>query len=164
MIEKLARTDGLTGLANRRMLEETLPREAARANRLKESLSAIFVDIDQFKSINDQFGHKAGDLVLAQIGNIFRKQLREYALSARFGGDEFVLLLPGTNKVGAIVIAERIREKVQAMAVPEYPRQVAVSMGIATLVAGESGDELVARADEALYRAKARGGNRLEVA
>ena len=164
MIETLARTDGLTSLANRRMLEETLPREAARASRLNESLSVIFIDVDHFKSINDQFGHKAGDQVLAQLGSIFKSQLRSYALAARYGGDEFVLLLPGTSKEEAIVIAERIREKIGDLAVPDYPRQVAVSMGVASFVADETGEELVARADEALYRAKEKGGSRLEVA
>lgn len=163
-IETLARTDGLTGLANRRMLEETLPREVARAGRLNESLSIIFVDVDHFKPINDEFGHRAGDQVLAQLGTIFKSQTRSYALAARFGGDEFVLLLPGTTREDAIVIAERIREKVATMAVPEYPRQVAISMGIAALVTGETGEGLVARADEALYRAKAKGGDRFEVA
>lgn len=88
-IALLARTDRLTGLANRRMLEETLPREAARAGRLNESLSVIFVDVDRFKPINDQFGHKAGDQVLAQLGIIFKRQLRSYALASRLGGDEF---------------------------------------------------------------------------
>lgn len=163
-IEKLARIDGLTGLANRRMLEETLPREAARANRLNESLSVIFVDVDHFKPINDEFGHKAGDQVLAQLGTIIKSQLRSYELAARFGGDEVVLLLPGTTREGAILIAERIRERVGILVIPEYPRQVAVSMGIAALGIGETGEELVARADEALYRAKGKGGNRFEVA
>jgi diguanylate cyclase (GGDEF)-like protein len=163
-IEKLARIDGLTGLANRRILEETLPREAARANRLNESLSVIFVDVDHFKPINDEFGHDAGDQVLAQLGNIFKSQLRSYDLAARFGGDEFVLLLPGTTRDGAIVIAERIRAGVGTLAFPEYPRQVTVSIGIAALGIGETGEELVAHADEALYRAKGKGGNRFEVA
>lgn len=163
-VEILARTDGLTGLANRRMLEEILPRDATRANRLNESLSMIFVDVDNFKPINDQFGHKAGDQVLVHLGTIFKNKIRSYALAARFGGDEFVLLLPGTTKEGAIVIAERIREMVGALALPECPRRIAVSMGIATFMTGETGGELMARADEALYRAKGNGGNRFEVA
>ena len=163
-IEKLARTDGLTGLANRRMLEEALPREAARARRFNESLSIIFVDVDHFKLINDQFGHKAGDQVLAQLGILFKSQIRSYALAARFGGDEFVLLLPGNTKEEAAVIAERIRDKIGAMRVQEYPRQVAVSMGIAVLADGETTEQFVARADEVLYRAKGKGGNSLEVA
>ena len=163
-IEKLARIDSLTGLANRRMLEETLPREVSRAGRLNENLSVIFVDVDHFKQINDDFGHKAGDQVLAQLGAIFKGQLRSYALAARFGGDEFVLLLPGNTKEEAIVIAERIRENIGALVMPEYPRQVAVTMGIAAFVAGETGEEFVARADKALYRAKAKGRNMFEVA
>jgi diguanylate cyclase (GGDEF)-like protein len=163
-IETLARIDVLTGLANRRMLEETLPWETARANRLNESLSVILVDVDHFKPINDEFGHEVGDQVLSQLGNIFKSHLRSYDLAARFGGDEFVLLLPGTTRDGAIVIAERIREAVGTFAFPEYPRQVAVSIGIAALGTGETGKELVARADDGLYRAKGKGGNRFEVA
>jgi diguanylate cyclase (GGDEF)-like protein len=163
-IELLVRTDTLTGLANRRMLEETLPRETARALRLNENLSVIFADLDHFKPINDQFGHNAGDQVLAGLGIVLKSQLRSYALATRFGGDEFVLLLPGTTKDGAVTVAERIREKVAAMTVPECPRQITMSMGVACLESGESGEELVARADEALYRAKGKGGNRVEVA
>jgi len=163
-IEMLARTDFLTGLANRRMLDETLPKEVARAGRLNESLSLIFVDVDRFKPINDQFGHKAGDQVLAQLGTIFKSQMRSYALAARFGGDEFVLLLPGAAQKEATIVAERIRERVAALALPEYPGHVSVSMGIATLATGETGKELVARADQALHRAKRNGGNSVEVA
>jgi diguanylate cyclase (GGDEF)-like protein/PAS domain S-box-containing protein len=161
-IESLARTDALTGLANRRVLEETLPRETARAKRLKESLSVIFADLDQFKSINDRFGHRAGDQVLARVGMIIKSQLRSYALASRFGGDEFVLLLPGTTKDDAVTVAERIREQVAASAVPECPRPITLSLGVATFEAGESGEELLARADGGLYHAKEKGGNRVE--
>jgi diguanylate cyclase (GGDEF)-like protein len=163
-IEKLAHTDGMTGLANRRLLEETLPREVTCAGRLGESLSAIFVDVDHFKKINDDFGHKAGDQVLAQVGTIFKSHLRSYDLAARFGGDECVLLLPGTTREDSALIAGRIQEMVKTLAVPEHPRQVTVSMGVAVLVAGETGEALVGRADEALYCAKEKGGNRFEVA
>jgi len=163
-IELLARIDILTGLANRRMLEETLPREVARASRLEESLSLIFIDIDHFKLINDQFGHKVGDQVLAQMGSIFKAQLRSYALAARFGGDEFILLLPGTGREGAITIAQRIQAILGTSVIPEYPRLVAVSMGIASLSDRETGEELLARADAALYRAKGKGGDGFEIA
>jgi diguanylate cyclase (GGDEF)-like protein len=163
-IELLARTDGLTGLANRRMLEEALSKEIARADRLTESLSVIFIDVDRFKPINDQHGHEAGDRVLAEIAAIFKNEIRSYAIAARFGGDEFVLLLPGTTQDGAIVIAERIQASVSALVVQGHPGQIAVSMGIAVFVPGETGEELIARADEALYRSKQKGGSRFEVA
>ena len=163
-IESLARTDPLTGLANRRVLDETLPRETARAKRLQGSLALIFADLDQFKSINDRFGHQAGDQVLAAVGAILQRNLRSYALATRFGGDEFVLLLPGTTKDGAIIVAERIREKVAVSTVPDCPSPFTLSLGVATFEAGESGAELLARADKALYRAKKKGGDRVEVA
>lgn len=163
-IESLVRTDALTGLANRRMLEEALPRETARAERLRESLSVIFADLDRFKSINDEFGHKTGDKVLQGFGAVVKSQMRAYALAARFGGDEFVLLLPGTTVKGAVTLAKRIRKKVAELTVPGCPRQIAVSMGIASFGPGETGEELVARADAALYRAKEKGRNRIEIA
>jgi diguanylate cyclase (GGDEF)-like protein/PAS domain S-box-containing protein len=162
-ILSLARTDSLTGLANRRVLEETLPQEVARAQRLHEPLAAIFADLDHFKSINDEFGHQAGDQILASVGALLKSQLRAYALASRFGGDEFVLLLPGTTRDDSVIVAERIREMVASTTVPECPRKFTMSLGIASFVSGESGPELVARADEALYLAKHKGGNRVEV-
>lgn len=164
IIESLARTDPLTGLANRRVLEETLPRETARAKRLKESLAAIFADLDDFKSINDRFGHRAGDQVLTCVGSVLKSQLRSYALASRFGGDEFVLLLPGTAKDGAMIVAERIREKVAASTVPDCPSSFTLSLGVAVFEGDESGERLIARADAALYQAKQKGGDRVACA
>lgn len=163
-IELLVRTDALTGLANRRMLEETLPRETARAARLNQSLSVLFADLDNFKSINDQFGHKAGDHVLKAFGRVVTQQMRSYALSARIGGDEFVLLLPGSSRAGAITAAERIRHEFASVQIAGCPRPATVSLGVASLKANETGEALLARADQALYRAKQKGGNRVEAA
>ncbi len=163
-IERLARTDPLTGLANRRTLQESLVREIARAARLTESLSVIMADLDHFKSINDQFGHAAGDQVLQRAAAVFTSQLRPYDLAARYGGEEFLLLLPGASPAGAFAVAERIRKELADTSLPACPASVTLSLGIATFAAGETPDEFVARADAALYRAKANGRNCVEAA
>ncbi len=163
-IERLARTDALTGLANRRTLAETFGREIARAERLQEDLSVIMADLDHFKSINDNFGHKTGDQVLARSAAVFKSQLRPYDLAARYGGDEFVLVLPGTSTDGAIAVAERIRDVVADLTVPGCGRQITVSIGVAGWISGEAAEELVARADAALYNAKSFGRNRVAAA
>jgi diguanylate cyclase (GGDEF)-like protein len=163
-IERLARTDSLTGLANRRTLYEALPREIARAERTGESLSVIMADLDRFKLINDQYGHITGDEVLARSAAVFGSQLRPYDLAARYGGEEFVLLLPGTSTDGAIVIAERIRKEVAALQVPGCPRTFTVSLGVARWMPCEAPEEFLSRADAALYSAKSAGRNRVEAA
>ncbi|MBI2680346.1 MAG: diguanylate cyclase [Candidatus Solibacter usitatus] len=163
-IERLARVDALTGLANRRTLNEAFAREIARADRIREHLSVIIADLDHFKSINDEYGHLAGDQVLAGAAAVFLSQSRPYDLAARYGGEEFVLLLPGTTAGGALVIAERIRKEVAELRFAGCPRQVTVSLGVASWMAGETSEELVARADAALYIAKGAGRNRVEAA
>jgi diguanylate cyclase (GGDEF)-like protein len=163
-IEMLARVDSLTGLANRRMLEETLPREVMRAERHRSSLSVIFIDLDGFKAVNDRYGHKIGDLALASAGTVIKRHLRPYDLAARFGGDEFVLLLTGTAREAALRVAERIREEFAELTVPGCSERLKVSLGVACRESGETAEELVARADGALYRAKKKGGNRAEAA
>ena len=163
-IEKLARTDALTGLANRRALQEALQREVARGERLGERLSVIIADLDHFKSINDQYGHPAGDKVLARAAAVLGNQSRPYDLAARYGGEEFVLLLPGTSTGDAIAISERIRKEVAKIEVPGCPKQITVSLGVAGWLKGETPEEFVARADAALYSAKSKGRNRVESA
>ena len=161
-IERLARTDGLTGLANRRTLHEALPREIARAERMGECLSLIMTDLDHFKSVNDQYGHLTGDQVLVHAASVFGSQLRPYDLAARFGGEEFILLLPGTSGDDAAAIAERIRKAVAEIKVPGCPRQITVSLGVATWMPGEAPEQFIARADRALYGAKSSGRNRVD--
>ncbi len=163
-IELLARTDGLTGLANRRTLDETLQREVARAQRMEGRLSLIMADLDHFKSINDQYGHSTGDQVLAGAAAVLAAESRPYDLAARYGGEEFVLLLPGTSQDEAIAIAERIRKEIGIIEVPECDRQITVSLGVAGWISGETGQQLVSRADAALYKAKSTGRNRVEAA
>ena len=163
-VERLARTDALTGLANRRTLFEGLQREIARADRSAERLSVIMADLDHFKSINDLYGHGTGDLVLGRAAAVFGSQLRPYDLAARYGGEEFVLLLPGAPTDAAIAVAERIRKDVAEIKIPECPRQITVSLGVASWMTGEAAEGFVARADAALYNAKRTGRNRVEAA
>ena len=161
-IARLARTDALTGLANRRTLHEALLREIARAEREGGHLSAIMADLDHFKSINDRYGHMAGDHVLVHAAAVLGSLSRSYDLAARYGGEEFVLLLPGTAIEDAKSIAERIRKQVEELRVEECPRQITASLGVASWIAGEGPEQFVARADQALYNAKSAGRNRVE--
>jgi diguanylate cyclase (GGDEF)-like protein len=163
-IERLARTDTLTGLANRRTLDETLRHEIARAQRQGQELSAVMADLDHFKSVNDEYGHVAGDQVLASAAAILKTQLRPFDLAVRYGGEEFLLLLLGASTADAVGIAERIRKKVAAMIVPACPRRITISLGIASWMPDETPDEFVARADSALYDAKSAGRDRVKVA
>jgi len=163
-VEKLARIDPLTGLANRRTLHEALLREIARAGRLGEHLSVVIADLDHFKTINDRYGHPTGDRVLADAAAVFGNHLRPYDLAARYGGEEFILLLPATSTEGAMVVAERMRKTVAEITLPDCPQPITMSLGVATWIAGETPEQLVARADTALYAAKNAGRNRVEVA
>jgi diguanylate cyclase (GGDEF)-like protein len=163
-IQRLASTDALTGLANRRSLHEALEREIARAGRMGEHLSVIMADLDHFKSINDDYGHTIGDLVLASAASVFSRQSRPYDLAARYGGEEFFLLVPGASTENAIGIAERIRKEIAEIKVPGCPRQITVSLGVATWMPSEASQHFISRADQALYRAKNEGRNRVEAA
>jgi diguanylate cyclase (GGDEF)-like protein len=163
-VEKLARIDPLTGLANRRTLQEAMLREIARAGRLGEHLSLVIADLDHFKTINDRYGHPMGDQVLAEAAAVFGNHLRPYDLAARYGGEEFVLLLPATSTEGAMVVAERMRKTAAAITFPDCPQQITMSLGVATWIAGETPEQFVARADAALYAAKNAGRNRVEAA
>jgi diguanylate cyclase len=120
-----------------------------------------FADLDHFKPINDQFGHLAGDKVLECMGPVLKSQLRPYDTAARYGGDEFVLLLPGSSMEAAIDIAERIRMDVSTLSAPGCPRRITISLGVVQWTTGEAGLELIDRADAALRSAKAEGGNRV---
>ena len=164
VIEQLARTDPLTGLANRRTLDETLAREIARAAREGAPLSLVMGDLDHFKCINDEYGHVTGDDVLARTAGVFLTQIRPYDLAARYGGEEFVVVLPGASTDGALSFAERIRKDVSELAIPHCPRAVTISLGVASWWAGDTVAAFVARADTALYKAKSTGRNRAEAA
>jgi diguanylate cyclase (GGDEF)-like protein len=161
-----ARTDPLTGLANRAELNTALPTCLAATSREHQPLSVLFLDLDHFKSINDRLGHAIGDLCLIETAHILRQHVREHDLLARYGGEEFVLLLVGTDARTAFAIADTLRTAVQrhGHTIHGHPVDLTVSVGIAEHVPGESADALLQRADAALYRAKAEGRNRCVLA
>jgi diguanylate cyclase (GGDEF)-like protein len=164
--ERDAIVDGLTGLHNRRWLDSTLPRLVQRFLRSGAPLSLQLLDIDFFKKVNDTYGHAAGDHVLRTVARIVVAALRPTDLAARFGGEEFVILLPDTDLDGACVAAERLRSAVAATAI-EIPDgrtigPVTISLGVAELTATDDAAAILWRADEALYRAKEGGRNAVE--
>ncbi|MGU7784164.1 sensor domain-containing diguanylate cyclase [Burkholderia sp. PU8-34] len=168
-LQALARTDGLTGLDNRRMLDDTLEREWRRAARSQHALSLLFVDVDHFKRYNDTQGHQAGDDALAAVGRCIAGCLRRPAdYAARYGGEEFVVILPDVGPDGAVAIAETIRTSIQELgikhAASEFGRLTA-SIGVTTCFPEWDGGVQAALkvADEALYRAKANGRNKVVV-
>lgn len=164
--EALARTDALTGLANRRAFDEAAQREIRRAVRYGEPLALIITDIDRFKTINDTHGHHAGDLVLVGFAHTLRASVREVDLVGRWGGEEFVILMPGTEIGEATQAAERMRQSVAASPARcgEATCSYTASFGVAAFTADTpSLDALLGRADQALYRAKENGRNRVEV-
>ena len=160
-ILKISQTDTLTGLANRRTIDERMRSEMARADRLGCGFSVILGDLDHFKSINDEFGHLVGDRALMAAAGVFAEQARPYDLPARFGGEEFMVLLPESSMEDAMTIAQRIRGAIAKVAVPELTRQLTISLGISTWGHGDTPGALVGRADAALYQAKKRGRNRV---
>jgi diguanylate cyclase (GGDEF)-like protein len=180
IIERQAITDGLTGLSNHRHFFERLRAEAARAQRYGFALSVVMLDLDDFKSINDRFGHPAGDRVLRTVGETLRDQLRgELDVPARYGGEEFAVILPHTGPLtlgieettdGARAAAERLRVAIAEAGLPlpvpvdGLPAHITASVGVATLPAqAVDADDLVSKADTALYKAKQLGKDRVEV-
>lgn len=158
--EQLSVTDALTGLLNRRYIEARLAEEIKRSNRHGLAMSFMMLDVDHFKSYNDTFGHPAGDEALKLVGEVIRTTLRSADVAARFGGEEFSILLPQTTGEEAIMIAERIRHNIENADFPH--RQVTCSIGVASCSADLCvSADLVAAADRALYEAKRRGRNRV---
>lgn len=149
------RTDPLTGVSNRRALDETLNNLFAMKSRYQTSFSIIIFDIDHFKQVNDRQGHLHGDGILREVAHHFDDCVRETDLVARFGGEEFVLVLPQTDLTGACVLADRIRDLVQ------QKMKITISGGVAIVLDGDTPGSLLARADSALYSAKAAGRNRV---
>ena len=159
-IGRLMREDPLTGLANRRALEEILPRAVAFARRWQHPLSVVMADLDFFKGVNDRYGHLTGDQVLVSFSQLLKSSCRVEDIVARFGGEEFVLLLPNTSLQQAASLAERLRVNTTEATMP-IPVSITCSFGVTCFQADDTEDTLIARADRALYQAKAAGRNRV---
>jgi diguanylate cyclase (GGDEF)-like protein len=163
-IVNLADTDELTGVWNRRYLRRQLPYEIERARTFSVPLSLLMFDIDEFKQINDGFGHGIGDVLLSELCGCVRETLRPTDTLARFGGDEFAVILPHTDLAGACAVSERILARVRALTIPtdeEGAIQCSISIGLAEFQRDEpSANDLVRRADEKLYSSKRAGKNR----
>ncbi len=161
--ERNAHTDALTGLGNRHWMHVMFEREVTRAQHAETVLCLMMIDVDNFKVFNDQYGHIAGDRVLVAVGDTLREYLRPTDLIARFGGDEFAVLLPDLTLQQARQTAERLREQVSALSPASLTTTITISVGIASLATGEDVAALVQRADTAMYDAKERGRNRVAI-
>jgi diguanylate cyclase (GGDEF)-like protein/PAS domain S-box-containing protein len=166
-LERLARFDSLTGILNRRLILERVDEWIVHVRRYKGHLSVVMLDIDHFKQVNDRYGHQVGDRVLADTAHLLQRSLRQTDFAGRYGGEEFLLVLPQTDAAGAAVIAERARVILQGTAMHDAEGGtygVTASFGVAEWSARNDVDALVGRADAAMYRAKELGRNRVEVA
>ncbi|HET9423893.1 MAG TPA: diguanylate cyclase [Gemmatimonadaceae bacterium] len=164
-LEELATTDPLTRILNRRALADRLGIEMERARRFEGALAILLVDIDHFKRVNDTAGHLAGDEVLRQVAGLIQGAVRTVDIVARYGGEEFVVILPETGPDGAMIFAERLRERISSheFAVGERHIRLTVSVGIATFPTTDvsTADDFFARADSSMYRAKSDGRNQV---
>lgn len=159
-LKKLSTTDELTGIYNRRAFDEQLATNLARTKRYQEPLSLLMIDIDLFKQVNDRYGHSVGDLVLKELVNEMKSHTRETDFLARWGGEEFVILLPQTEAPAAMQLAERLREGVAEHLFPSV-EHLTVSIGHSAAQPNDSSDSLLNRADNALYQAKETGRNQV---
>ncbi len=167
IVERQALVDGLTGLPNRRQCEETLADELARIERFGGPLAVVVADLDWFKDVNDRYGHPAGDAVLRELAVLLQETLRDIDLAGRWGGEEFLLILPGTDLDGGAQVAERIRVALAGrivLSADGTPIPVTASFGVASTPAATTASELFAAADAAMYEAKRAGKNRVETA
>ncbi len=164
-LRKAAKTDMLTGLLNRRGFEDAIAKPMKQAQKENEPLTLIIADLDQFKRINDTYGHLTGDNVLKLLSKLLRKHIKGKDVAARFGGEEFIMALPETKKDGGFILAEQIRTSLEKMRWQTKSEgkdlgTITISLGVAQFIAGENLDALIARADKALYVAKENGRNR----
>jgi diguanylate cyclase (GGDEF)-like protein len=161
-LRRLAITDVLTGVFNRMKLEQLLAAEVLRARRYNRQLSVILIDVDTFKSVNDTFGHHVGDIVLKEIARLLRENVREPDYVGRWGGEEFLVINPETDREGSFALAEKLRSVISSHHFGEAGEKT-ISLGVATLHGDEREESLLQRADQALYRAKNGGRNRVEM-
>ena len=159
-LSKLAMTDSLTGLYNRYYLFKRLEEEIKRAKRYNHPLCMIIFDIDNFKQINDKYGHDVGDAVLSMVARVLKRNIRETDIAGRFGGEEFVIVCPETDIENGHLVAEKVREAISQINFGDF--KVTVSIGLSCF-SGETAEQLLKKADIALYRAKNSGKNRVEV-
>jgi len=161
-VKQLAYLDGLTGIFNRRFFELRMAEEIERARRYDSGMGVIMIDIDQFKRLNDEFGHLLGDEVLRQVSSILHQQLRKIDVVCRYGGEEFAIMLSQTSPQHSLAVAEKLRRMVETWQFPGVPRPVTISAGTANYPDhGTTRDELVKAADAGLYAAKQSGRNRV---
>jgi diguanylate cyclase (GGDEF)-like protein len=162
--ERRAATDALTGLPNQRAVRDNLNRMVAQSIRVKSPLTAIMFDLDHFKRVNDIHGHAKGDEVLATVAAVVQSSVRDSDFAGRYGGEEFVVLLPSTSRQGGAMLAEKLRESIADLEVPDLDRRLSASFGVAMLPGDAvNGEQLLRAADRALYAAKNAGRNRVEV-
>ncbi len=167
ILSHAATVDPLTGLFNRRYFATRIEEEIERARRHTLDLSLLLADVDDFKRLNDELGHLVGDYLLKQVADVLRRSVRVFDVCTRFGGEEFAILMPGTGMASAMVVAERIRARVEQASrevgpLPAHLR-ITVSLGLAVLASDPTPQDLIARADRGLYRAKADGKNCVRV-
>jgi diguanylate cyclase (GGDEF)-like protein len=165
-VQNQAHTDALTKLGNYRAFHESLRSEMHRSERYGRPLTLIMIDLDSFKSLNDTFGHQAGDAALAEMGRVIRESLRREDFAARYGGDEIAIILPETKSRGALMVVQRLLAAVRARKFVHEDRAlpVSISAGVASFEQGMTISQFVGAADEALYRAKQGGRDRYAVA
>jgi diguanylate cyclase (GGDEF)-like protein len=165
-VQRQAVTDELTGLFNHRRFQEVMSAEVERARRYEDQLGLIMLDIDNFKQVNDRYGHVQGDMVLREVARVLRQSARDVDEPARYGGEEMAVALPQTDLDGAYRFAERVRQRIEALELPllngDGALKVTASFGAASLATADPADKagLVAAADGALYEAKRAGKNR----
>ena len=164
-LEIISKTDELTGLPNRREMNETIANEMGRSARTKKPFCFVFIDIDHFKNINDTYGHACGDIILKSVAQTIRGLLRKYDVFARYGGEEFLTLLPETDLEGATVVAERFRRQVEKMTVryADFTIKITITLGVAKFDDRLGADRSIQMADKALYQGKEGGRNRVIV-
>jgi diguanylate cyclase len=167
-LARITSIDPLTGLTNRREFQVRLEEELERARRYSLDLALLMIDIDGFKAANDSLGHVAGDMVLQSVARVLQRSVRRFDVCARYGGDEFAIMTPGSNAVRAMQSAERIRRRIAMFQsewdFPGEPPRLTASIGVAVATPGQSSIQLITQADRALYRAKASGRDCVQIA